>query len=44
MLVMATMLSFKSVAGGGRRGLMVMALDFSAGGREFKPRRFQKHL
>ena len=25
----------------GRRGLMVMALDFCAGGREFKPRRFQ---
>ena len=25
----------------GRRGLMVMALDCSAGGCEFKPRRFQ---
>ena len=25
----------------GRRGLMVMALDCGAGGREFKPRRFQ---
>ena len=25
----------------GRRGLMVMALDYSAGGREFNPCRFQ---
>ena len=24
-----------------RRGLMVMALNWGAGGREFKPRRFQ---
>ena len=31
----------KKVASGGRRGLMVMALDCGAGGREFKPRRFQ---
>ena len=26
---------------GGRRGLMVMALDCGVGGHEFKPRRFQ---
>ena len=26
---------------GGRRGLMVMALDYGTGGREFKPRHFQ---
>ena len=28
----------------GRRGLMVMALDCGAGGREFKPRRLQNIL
>ena len=28
-------------SGGGRHGLMVMALDCGTEGREFKPRRFQ---
>ena len=32
---------FWTPSGGGHGGLMVMALDCGAGGREFKPRRFQ---